>query len=260
MPYVLINADDFGLTLGVTQGIISCAANGVSLSTSAMTCIEGSNAIVVACAPRFHGGIGLHLQLTQGRPVLTDALTLESEPGRFPERRPAANIDPCDVLREWRAQLARLRSWGVAPDHLDSHHHVHARTDLLMSVYADLAAETGLPARSGTREVARFLRARGVACPDAIVPISEGDLSIEAVVRALEMERAHGPSDLVVEMCCHPGFADEALFARALPHYVTTRELELKLLLLPELHRRLCELGWETIRFSDLATMQSAHT
>lgn len=254
MPYLVINADDFGLTLGVTQGIVACAANGVPLSTSAMTCIDGADAIVTACAPHFHGGIGLHLQLTQGMPVLHDVPTLLTEARRFPDRRPAANLDPLDVAREWRAQLARLRSWGVAPDHLDSHHHVHARSEALLTVYADVAAETGLPARSGTRDVARFLRTRGVRCPDAMVPISVGDLSAEAIVKALEAERTLGPPDLVAELCCHPGFADPVLSVRALPRYVATREQELKLLLCPELHARLRALGWETVRFRDLAT------
>jgi predicted glycoside hydrolase/deacetylase ChbG (UPF0249 family) len=257
MPYVLINADDFGLTLGVSQGIIACDANGVQLSTSAMTCIDDADAVVTACAPRFHGGIGLHLQLTQGRPVLPDVPTLVAESGGFPDRRPAAHLDPREVAREWRAQLARLRSLGVAPDHLDSHHHVHFRTEALLRVYADLAIETGLPARSGTRDAARFLRARGVACPHSIVPISEGVLSVEAIVRALEAERARGPSDLIVEVCCHPGFVDPALSARTLPQYVATREPELKLLLAPELHAALCALGWETIRFRDLEGMRA---
>lgn len=262
MPFVLINADDFGVTPGVTQGIIACSANGVALSTSAMTCIDGAEALIRDSAYRFCGGIGLHLQLTQGAPALapSEIPTLVEADGRFPARRVRTSLDPRDTAREWRAQLARLRSWGVEPDHLDSHHHVHARREAdepLLPVYADLARETSLPVRGGTRAVARFLRTRGVVCPDVTVFLSEHEKSTDALVHALEAERAEGPTDLVVEVCCHPGFVDALLPERTLPKYLATREPELKLLLDPDTHKRLRAFGWETIPFSQLKDLRA---
>lgn len=257
MSYLLINADDFGLTAGVTDGILLCGARGVPLSTSAMPCVSGAENLVRCGSSRFGGGIGLHLQLTQGIPVLpaSQVGSLIDAEGRFPARRLVAAPDLLQTAAEWRAQLSRLRSWGIEPDHLDSHHHVHGRPELgLLPLFASLAEETGLPARSGTRADAAFLRRRGVACPDVVISLSEIDGELDRLVAALELERSEGALDLVVEVMCHPGLVDAEL--ASVSRYVACRERELRLLLEPDTFSTLEKHRWKILRYDELQELK----
>lgn len=258
MSYLLINADDFGLTTGVTEGIVLCGARGLPLSTSVMPCLASGPDLVGSAAKRFAGGIGLHLQLTQGVPVLpaTEVVSLVDAEGRFPLRRLAKAPDIKETAAEWRAQFSRVRSWGVEPDHLDSHHHVHGRSELgLLPVFASLAEETGLPARSGSRAEASFLRQRDIACPDVVISLSELNGEFERLIAALELERSEGPPDLVVEIMCHPGLADVEL--ADVSRYVACRERELRLLLEPDTFTALEKRGWSIIRYNELQGLRN---
>jgi len=68
---LIVNADDLGLTDGVTEGIVQAWRDGVVTSASAMINMEGA-AERVAAVHRAHPElpIGLHVNITAGRPVL----------------------------------------------------------------------------------------------------------------------------------------------------------------------------------------------
>src|SRR5690606_7724277 len=68
---LIVNADDFGLSDGVTAGIVRAWREGVVTSTSAMINMDGAPERVAAArrsCPELP--IGLHLNITAGRPVL----------------------------------------------------------------------------------------------------------------------------------------------------------------------------------------------
>ena len=86
MKRLIINADDFGLTPGVTRGILDAHINGVVTSTSAMMNsphIAASLAAAQQDAPNL--GMGVHLVLTWGKPVLAPEKvpTLVDDTGHF---------------------------------------------------------------------------------------------------------------------------------------------------------------------------------
>jgi predicted glycoside hydrolase/deacetylase ChbG (UPF0249 family) len=260
MPYIIINADDFGLAPGVTEGIVRCGTLGFPLSTSAMTCLDGAEDLIRKNAPRLQRGIGLHLQLTQGIPASAPEKIpgLVMADGCFPPHRPAPGLDREEILIEWKAQLQRLRSWGVEPDHLDTHHHLHARPEQypeILSAFANLALELKLPARSGDRVVTGFLRQRGVICPDLVISFSELAADVDSLIGALEVKHDGHPA-FVAEIGCHPGYWDEELGRRSRPKYAQLRELELEALVHGGLPRKLRERGWTLIRYGDLAGIE----
>lgn len=166
MKRLLINADDFGLTAGVCQGIMTAMSKGVVGATTAMVCMPGSGKLAARFGTELPGRVGLHLMLTGGAPCLPprEIPSLVDARGRFP-RKPG-QVGPVDlgqVRREWLAQLARLCGLGVEPSHLDSHHHIHLRPELL-PVYVELAAGAGLPARAGDERALAALGSAQVAC------------------------------------------------------------------------------------------------
>lgn len=140
---LIINADDLGLTEGVTRGILDAHEAGVVTSASMMVNTPGFDDAVRRVAGHPALSVGLHLNLTVGRPVAdpaTVASLLESVTGQFlslgrlTRRALSGNVASEHVLRECEAQLCRLRASGVGVTHLDSHRHVHALPGLLRPV------------------------------------------------------------------------------------------------------------------------------
>jgi predicted glycoside hydrolase/deacetylase ChbG (UPF0249 family) len=240
---VIFNADDFGLTAGVTRAIVEASEHGVLRSTTAMVCRD-NDAIIQAWAPRMQGDIGLHLQLTDGVPCLPAQRvpSLVDEQGRFPRSRERiGKIAAAELEAEWHAQCARLRDLGIAPSHIDTHHHVHWRDDVL-SVYIALARSLGLPARSGPPHVTAALRAADVRCP-ALCDTTLGDgasVSASRLLRLVQKDAAIYAGE-VTEIMCHPGYVDDDL--RRVSTLVAERAVELEVLCSRQLHEGLRAIG-----------------
>jgi predicted glycoside hydrolase/deacetylase ChbG (UPF0249 family) len=252
MVDVIFNADDFGLTTGVTEAIIEAAACGVVRSTSALVC-RGNLELLRDAAPRFRGSIGLHLQLTDGVPCLPPERvpSLVDDDGRFPRNVSGLKAVAADeVYAEWRAQHARARSLGIKPSHIDSHHHVHRRDEVL-EVYVELARSLGVPARSGDAAVRAALLRAGVPCP-ATCETSWFRPRIEmARLLATLRKNAARFCGEPIEFMCHPGYADDEL--RAASTLVEQRQEELALLTAPELGATLKNGGYRAITMTALA-------
>jgi len=128
---VILCADDYGQSGGISAGIlalaqegrlsaVSCLANGPSLAADAPA--------LAVLAPRLD--LGLHLCLTEFPP-------LGPIPGLSPDGRPATlgrvvrlavagRLDGAAVLAEFTRQLDRFQAlFGRPPDYLDGHQHVH---------------------------------------------------------------------------------------------------------------------------------------
>ena len=249
MRRLIINADDFGLSDGVCLGILEAMDQGAVTSTTGMACAPGSLARLERWADRVAGRIGVHLQLTNGRPCLEAAETpsLVDESGNFPlSWRGLKRCDPDEVGAEWRAQIERIKALGIEPTHLDSHHNVHLKPEIF-PVYCDLAKEAGLPARAGgMRLIPELLKINKVDCANyAEIELSSGPITLERLLDLLEraFERCGGAG--VVELMCHPGRVDDEL--RAQSHYLENREAELAILCRPDLSERIAALGIELV-------------
>ena len=146
---LIINADDFGYSAGVTLGIIEAHAAGSVTSTSMMANgVDWENAVRLARANR-KLDVGIHLNLVQGRPLLrvpslTDPATSEFYPlGALARRAMLGRIDADELEAETLAQIARVRGAGIAVTHLDSHRHAHAMPGIF-PVVARVASEVGI--------------------------------------------------------------------------------------------------------------------
>src|SRR5947208_3535274 len=165
---LIINADDFGLTKGVTAGILAAMFKGVVSSTTAMMCKPGTPADLREWSPRLAGRIGVHLQLTDGIPCSDAALipSLLNGNGLFPRlRRDLKDLNPDEVRREWHAQVERFLDHGLKPSHIDSHHHVH-KNPVAFEVYCEIAKFYGVPARSMDPQMSRKMSVQGIACAE----------------------------------------------------------------------------------------------
>ncbi|HEX7999719.1 MAG TPA: ChbG/HpnK family deacetylase [Pyrinomonadaceae bacterium] len=254
MKRLVINADDFGLTKGVTAGIVETMLRGAVTSTTAMACKAGSLDNVREWAGQIKGRIGVHLQLTDGLPCSesTTIPSLVTESGLFPRsRRDLRALNTDEVRLEWRAQIERIIQAGITPTHIDSHHHVH-RYPAAFAAYCEIAAEHAIPARAISAEMAQSLRARGVRCADYCeTGWYGGELTPDSLIACLDKAfAALNNDDVTLELMCHPGFVDGELPGSS--NYVAEREQELRTLCRPELAARLRESGIKLIAMSDL--------
>lgn len=264
MKKLIVNADDLGLTEGVTNGIIHAAANGIVTSTSAMMNHATTSADITRAretCPQM--GIGVHLVLTEGRPLLAPEAVpgLVNENGLFykfnRERERIARLDLGQVRAEWSTQIESFLGLGFQPDHLDSHHHISYHHPDLFKILLELAREYHLPIRYpppecieilGKDAIDGWLGEYGVTAPSSCLTEFYGynaEISSEYLLSILKLM-----TDGVHELMCHPGFADQELINSS--SYNTPRELELEVLTSPEVSGWIQEQGIQLIPFSKM--------
>ena len=248
MRRLIVNADDLGLTAGVTRGILDAHRQGIVTSATAMVTLPARPDLEAEAAGLADLGLGLHLNLTWGPPASpADAVpSLVDGEGRFPRdlRVLAERAEADEVRREVEAQLLAFeRRFGRAPTHLDGHHHVH-RLPGVMDAVLGVAQAARLPVRSQDPGFRDGLRRHGVRTPDHFVG-GDDPAPYWTLPRLLDTLAAL-PLGLT-ELMCHPGRYDEAL---AYSRYGREREVELAALsdgearaTLERLDIRLCHFG-----------------
>src|SRR4051812_27428780 len=110
--YLIVNADDFGRSPGVSRGILRAHRRGIVTSASLMVRWPGAAEAVAGC--RDHPGLGLGLHLDLGEWSWRD--------GRWVPAYEVVPLDASAVAEEASRQLAAFRRLvGDDPTHLDSH-------------------------------------------------------------------------------------------------------------------------------------------
>lgn len=140
MRRLIVNADDFGYTLGVNRAIMESHACGIVTSTTLMA--NGSafhDAIFKAKQlPQLpHLSIGCHIVLIDGNPILNSASLSSITSGNsasprfrdglksFAFRAFSGRLDPEEIEAEATAQIRKIQAEGISVSHLDSHKHTH---------------------------------------------------------------------------------------------------------------------------------------
>ncbi len=241
MKRLIVNADDFGLCASVNRGILEAHRNGIVTSATLLANAPGFQDAVALARETPTLGVGVHLNLTRGRPLSPPAEvpSLVRQDGAFaygPWGLPWAIVRGRmalrDVRREWAAQVARVRGAGIAPTHLDSEKHVHLLPPLFEVAISLAQAEGILALRAGAepgllaclapgnpqwykaailaplgRRARRRAAQAGLRAPDRVLGIVDGGRLDGARLPRL-LGRA---GDGVAELICHPGYESPEL-------------------------------------------------
>jgi len=246
MRRLIVNADDWGLTRGVSEGILAAHRHGIVSSTTVLATAALDRELVARV--RDSGlGLGLHVNLTLGVP-LTRGRSLVDGDGRFVRdaRRAATRATAADVRAEVEAQVQRFESTlKRRPTHLDTHHHVGLHPPV-REVVLDIARALGVPVRSQDATARARARAARLKTPDHFFGESGPDAywSVDRTIRHLR-ELPAGVS----EFMCHPGRFDVDL---AYSRYGRQREVELIGLGTPSARAAAAALGITVCTFADL--------
>lgn len=252
---LIVNADDYGHTAGISKGIREAHLNGLVTSTTGMMNRPDAKAaleLAVETCPKL--GLGVHLCLTSGRP----SLSVEKVPSlvrpdgnffhedEFLARLGQIKID--EVRAEWRSQIERfMLVVGHQPDHLDSHHHSSYFSQALFEGMLELASEFHCPIRRPFGEESGDLPGEltnlqlekmitefsGMgSSPKPLTPqgffggfYDEGVSS--ASLKAILKRIVEHPTLQSFELMCHPAYVDEELVATSSYNQQRGREREL---------------------------------
>lgn len=146
---LIVNADDFGMSRGVTDGILLAHTRGFLTSTSLMTNMPAAEYAVAQMATVPALGVGVHLNICDGRPILPagEVPTLTDANGNFHSAHVMIRklwlwqVSGREIEAEFGAQIRWAKDRGVAPTHADSHHHVHIYPAAAIPFARALAAE-----------------------------------------------------------------------------------------------------------------------
>ena len=154
MAGLTVTADDFGLCPEVNDAICLLHDRGIVQRTTLMVNTDYFDASVAALRSRPALEVGIHLNLTDGRPVLVarQVPTLVNRHGAFRGGRhySVAALILCgrmtcrEIRSEWEAQIARAKDAGVDVQQLSAHGHLHLLPPL-HGIVADLLEQFAIP-------------------------------------------------------------------------------------------------------------------
>lgn len=280
---LILNADDFGLTKGVNDGIVRVHHEGILTSATLMANGAAFDHAVELALANPSLGVGCHLVLAGGKSVAPprEIPSLADSQGWLPAslaalvaRVSAGAIRRTDIEKELRAQIEKIGRAGISPTHLDTHKHTHAHPRVLESL-ARVAQETGitrirkpierlrdawagrapvrqLMAASAARTVSLKFQAvsrrYGLHSPQNFLGLaSTGGLSPAALRRLIDTL----PSGQT-EIMLHPGICDADL-ARTGSRLQSERELEMSALMDPDVRRAIARHHIQLITYNELA-------
>jgi len=169
MLKLIVNADDFGLSETVNEGILKAHEAGVLTSASIMANGAAFEHAVSICRRIPSLDVGIHLTLVEEEPVvkanqvrsLVDATgRLHRSAATFTRRYFAGKIRLQELQCELEAQICKVMSSGIAVSHLDAHQHLHMLPQVL-EITTKLAKKYGIEAIRFPREAIRSYMFKG---------------------------------------------------------------------------------------------------
>lgn len=230
MRTLIVNADDFGLSEGVNDGIVLAHEQGIVTSTTMMVRQPAAGAAGQYARSSATLAVGLHVDLGEWA----------FEDDEWVAVYQWVDLDDERAVRdEVQAQVARFVDLvGRKPTHVDSHQHVHSN-DPVRTVVEEVAAQLGVPLRHhtpGIRYEGGFYGQTDTGEPFA-------DLVSVPHLRSLLQGLPAG----VTELACHPAATADVRTA-----YLHERLLELSTLCHPDVRAKIAD---ESITLTSFAQL-----
>ena len=272
MRRLIVNADDFGFTADVNDGIARAFERGVLRATTLMANGAAFEHAVQTAQSAPGLDVGVHITLVQGESVADPRRKL---PASVPSLLLAARREwsGAAIEEECCAQIEKIARAGIQISHLDAHKHTHLFPPVLRAVtnaakrygiqwvrrpfdvpLTAASARSPWQRRLTSRALGRLsagfdrtMRAAGLRATDAFA-----GFQLTGYYRAAELAaliRSLPPG--VTEFMCHPGLCGPELLA-ASTRLKQSRERELEALVSEEAARAAEESGVEITSFRAL--------
>lgn len=269
---LIVNADDFGFTRDVNEGIVEAHQRGIVTATTLMANGPAFEHAVELARHNPALDIGCHLVLVAGPSVAAPGSELPKTVKHLLWRLAK------DSSREWmereiEAQVEKLLGCGLKPSHLDTHKHTHLAPPVIEAL-CRVAQRLGIPwvrrpfdlpltasAPAATRAINAGFRAvrrrfdRTLARYGCRTTDYFAGFQLTGAFRTAELCTLIGslPAGLT-EFMCHPGHCTAEL--RAAPTRLKeSRARELAALASPEARRTLAEAGVQLTSYRDVMSV-----
>jgi len=231
---LIVNADDFGLAVPVTDGILEAHIAGIVTSTSLMVLQPDAERAAALAAAHPALGVGLHLDLGEWA----------FRRGSWVQTRHVVDLrDERAVSDEIVRQMDRFRALvGRPPSHLDSHQHLHSSDPIARSCVREPAERWGIPVRALDPRI-RF-------CGDFYGQGREAERHPEWISADALLQLLRDLPAGTTELGCHPGRPGVR------DAYGPERALELAALTDPRLPAFLAQ---QRIRLISFSTLDEVH-
>ena len=260
---LIVNADDFGFTPDVNEGIVEANRTGVLTATTLMANGAAFDDAVRLAKATPDLDVGCHLVLVSGRSVHTG----QALPPTVSKLLLAIARREIRIYDELSAQVRKIVAAGIAPTHLDTHKHTHLAPPVLEAVarIADefdigwvrrpfdfpMTTNTPLMTRATSRALQvvrrrfhRTLERRRCRTTDTFA-----GFQITGRFRAAELvELIRQLPDGLTELMCHPGRCRDTL-RQAKTRLKESREEELRALVAPATRQALEANGVELVNY-----------
>ncbi|MGA7919109.1 MAG: ChbG/HpnK family deacetylase [Candidatus Acidiferrales bacterium] len=287
MKRLILNADDFGMTRGVNEGIIRAHRDGILTSATLMANGEAFGHAVELAKANENLGIGCHLVLVGGKCLAPRhaVASIADAHGNLPDslavfvaKVSSGLIRSEEIEIELRAQIEKIRAAGINPTHLDTHKHTHAHPRVMRAL-AKVANECGIirvrkpienlrdswettriDAQGTSGQIVAAGAVRAVASPFRMIAEKHGLISPDHFL-GLAMTGKLGPAALsrvidsiengTTEIMLHPGVCDADL-VRSGSRLQRQRQDELAGLMDPIVHDTVTKRGIRLISYREL--------
>lgn len=285
--FLIVNADDFGLTKGVSDGILQAHKKGIVTSTSVMMnqqatyyALENSKSF-----PRL--SVGVHLVFTSASPTLplseVSSLTDKNENfyTQYEVYKHRNKINLSELFKEFCYQVdSYIKYMGKKPSHLDCHHFAFLYPPFFKTVVL-VANKFNLPIRypifyksilKNIQELKQLIGGIPPETLDAFQLENNAFLSTDSstphtdyfdptffgnnrISKVYLKEILHNLNEGVTELMVHPGLCDQDLINTS--SYTTKRVDELNILTDNNLFKYVHDNEVELISYYDLENIKS---
>ena len=232
---LIVNADDFGQSQGINDGVIECHEHGVVTSASLMVRWPWAAAAAKYACRTSSLSVGLHLDLGEW---------IHRNGEWVPAYVVATPADPDLVRAEILSQFETFhRLMGCHPTHIDSHQHVH-RQEPVRAVVAEIGSRLQVPIRDSSKTVTYVGKFYGQSRTGSVL---DGVIAVDHLIGILRAVPAGA-----TELGCHPGLRQDAPGM-----YVDQRNEEVRVLCDPRVRAAIQAEGIELISFRDISSASS---
>ncbi len=266
----MVNADDFGFTRDVNEGIVEAHRKGILTATTLMANGAAFEHAVRLARETPSLDVGCHLVLAGGQSLVDPDRRLPSSVALLVAALAARKLPIEDELA---AQVERILASGIRPTHLDTHKHTHLLPPVLEAV-ARMAERFGIRWVRRPFDFPLDSSANGIPWSKRVVSRALGSLR-RRVHRTLEHHGCRTTDHFAgfqitgryrtgelaallrrlpegtTEFMCHPGYCQEELRG-ARTRLKESRARELEALTAPEVRRVLEDEGIELVAYRDL--------
>ncbi len=283
MKYLIVSADDLGLSESINSGLIKSKAEGIVTALNILASGDAFYDAMSLVRQIKPGEISAHLALTETSPVSDAGLipTLLAADGKFHKSYPGfmpgyvlKTISRQEIYIELKNQMERLKGQGISITSISSHQHIHMLPGVL-EIFIRLAKEYNVPAirylhrdrLSYPYKIGKFFKKAALKIFDSKMKsaldkasichadnllgfFDSGNIYEDLLIGMLN----HLPEG-VTELVTHPGFISADVLDRCIFH--RTCETDLAALTSRRVKKAVEDNGIKLITFSDLANLRN---